>query len=86
MKINNINFIFLIFFVQWSTISIAQTNAKSISAKFTNEEITVDGILDESIWVKAETGGDFIQYFPTDSLIAKHKTTFKIVFTNTTRL
>ena len=84
MKINNINFIFLIFFVQWSTISIAQTNAKSISAKFTNEEITVDGIFDESIWVKAETGGDFIQYFPTDSLIAKHKTTFKIVFTNTT--
>ena len=84
MKQHSFKFLLFTTAVLWSISFNAQNAKKSIQAKFVNEELIVDGVLDESIWQQAEEGGDFIQYFPTDSLNARHKTTFKIVYTSTT--
>jgi hypothetical protein len=65
-------------------LGFAQNTTKQIGAKFITEEVVLDGKLDEAFWEMAETGSDFVQYFPTDSLPAKHATSFKVVFSETT--
>ena len=35
-------------------------------------EIKIDGIADESVWGKAKFNSDFWEYFPLDSIKAKH--------------
>ena len=42
----------------------AQNTTKQIGAKFITEEVVLDGKLDEAFWEMAETGSDFVQYFP----------------------
>ncbi len=41
---------------------------------YTNEEIRIDGILDESIWEYVQLDGHFQQHFPFDSVRAKSRT------------
>ena len=66
-----------------STILMAQAS-KSIEAKYTEKEINIDGNLDEESWSSATEGGDFMQFFPTDSVPAKYQTTFKVIYSPTT--
>ena len=47
---------------------------KSISAKISNEEITIDGLLNEDIWSRVQPAKGFHQYFPNDSLLADDDT------------
>ena len=54
----------------------------SISVKYIAEEIQVDGVSSESAWESAEASSDFWQWFPTDSLLAKKQTRFKIINDN----
>ncbi|MBT8312845.1 MAG: carbohydrate binding family 9 domain-containing protein, partial [Maribacter sp.] len=75
---------FLIFCFLVIGIGTAQNISKSTTAKYTTEELDLDGNLNEPIWETAETGADFIQFFPTDSLSAKYPTTFKVVYSETT--
>lgn len=70
--------------VVFSTVCFAQNTTKNIGAKYITEKVTLDGRLDEPFWELAETGSDFIQFFPTDSLAAKHKTSFKVVYSEST--
>ncbi|MCL6267951.1 DUF5916 domain-containing protein [Flagellimonas myxillae] len=63
---------------------IAQSNEKSFTVKYITQPITVDGILDESVWEDAESAHGFQQFFPTDSVIAKQKTEIKMLFDDTT--
>ena len=58
--------------------------SKSIEAKYTEKEINIDGNLDEESWSSATEGGDFMQFFPTDSVPAKYQTTFKVIYSPTT--
>lgn len=67
-----------------SVATFAQNNPKSITAKFITEEIILDGNLNEPIWETAETGSDFWQFFPTDSLKETFPSTFKILYSETT--
>lgn len=62
----------------------AQSAPQKLTAKFITEEIILDGALDEKVWETAETGSDFIQFFPTDSVVANHATSFKILYSETT--
>ena len=64
-------------------VGTAQVTSKSITAKYTTEELDLDGNLNEPIWEMAETGSDFIQFFPTDSLSAIYPTTFKVIYSET---
>lgn len=58
----------------------AQT--KVINAKYIDDNIKVDGILNESEWTLADEGFDFIQFFPTDSVPANKQTRFKILYSD----
>lgn len=61
----------------------AQNTTKSLHAKYIDSTIKIDGLF-EDLWLSAETGEDFVQYFPTDSAKAKYPTTFKILYNETT--
>ena len=62
----------------------AQNPDKRLFAKYTNEPISLDGVLDEEIWQSADITDSFWQYFPTDSVQAKHQTTVRIVYDDQT--
>ncbi len=53
---------------------------RSISAKLINQEILVDGKLDESVWLSQEPSGEFTQYFPTDTLPATNDSEIRILY------
>ncbi|MBC7863158.1 MAG: carbohydrate binding family 9 domain-containing protein [Bacteroidia bacterium] len=52
----------------------AQNIEKTLSIFKTDEKITVDGELNESVWIKCEAAKDFWQNFPADTMAAKSKT------------
>jgi len=54
-------------------VSLCQAQ-KSVSAKITVEEITIDGLLNETTWSELTPGKEFHQYFPNDSLLATDDT------------
>ncbi|MEZ4852580.1 MAG: DUF5916 domain-containing protein, partial [Bacteroidia bacterium] len=58
----------------------AQNTEKRLEAKYTTEPITLDGNLDEASWQDAESTDSFWQFFPTDSMQAKHQTYVKIIY------
>lgn len=62
----------------------AQDAPRRLTAKFITEAITLDGILNESVWETAEAGSDFVQFFPTDSVKASYAASFKILYSETT--
>lgn len=62
-------------------ISVAFSQEKIIQAKFIDNSLSIDGKLDEMEWSLAEEGIDFIEFFPTDSIIAKYQTKFKVLYT-----
>lgn len=49
-----------------------------LNVKYTSESITIDGVMDETVWEVAEKSTDFWQYFPTDSIRAKLPIYFKV--------
>jgi hypothetical protein len=52
----------------------------SVKVYHTNEKIVLDGVLDESIWQKAQPADNFWQYFPTDSLRAQFDTEISFAY------
>lgn len=65
-------------------ISNAQNSSKSFTVKFIEDEIIIDGLLDEAIWETAESANNFQQYFPSDSVLAIQQTEIKMLYSNTT--
>ncbi|MBL4604642.1 MAG: carbohydrate binding family 9 domain-containing protein [Flavobacteriaceae bacterium] len=72
------NIFFLFFLIPIYTFS--QTTKKTVMVKYISEEITVDGILDESSWTKAIPATNFFQYFPSDTAQAKRQAEIKFMF------
>lgn len=62
----------------------AGAQQRSLLARFTTGNIEVDGLLDESEWKAADSTGEFRQYFPTDSLQARHQTKVKMLYNDQT--
>lgn len=58
--------------------SYSQT--KSFLVKFTDEEIILDGNLNEESWATADSAKDFWQYFPTDTIQAVNQAEIKMLF------
>ena len=64
--------------------SNAQTEKKrSVFVKKIDQNILLDGVLDEDIWDQAEIVADFWQNFPTDSLRSINKTIVKLLYDDT---
>lgn len=47
---------------------------KTVTAGITDEQMTIDGMLNEDIWSKLSPAKSFHQYFPNDSLLATNDT------------
>lgn len=69
----------------FAIIVFGQTPKKSFVVKFVSEIPQIDGILDEPVWKTVDGPNDFQQYFPSDSILAKHPTVIGM-FTNGTTL
>ncbi|MET1260935.1 DUF5916 domain-containing protein [Flagellimonas sp. DF-77] len=65
-------------------IGHAQNQKKSFTVKHIQDAITIDGRLDEAIWLQAESAQDFHQYFPSDSVMAEQQTNIKMLYDDTT--
>ncbi len=77
-------YLYLLIWVLTPSSLFAQGIPKRLTAKFITEEITLDGVLEEAVWESAETGTDFMQFFPTDSLATNYPTSLKILYSETT--
>ncbi len=53
---------------------------KSFTVKYIDQEIHLDGILNEPIWEEAESANTFWEYFPVDSIQAMEQTDIKMLF------
>jgi hypothetical protein len=53
---------------------------KSFTVKFIDDEINLDGTLDEYVWEIAEAADDFWEYFPVDSIQARRQTEIKMLY------
>ena len=62
----------------------AQRSEKSFTVKYTQSSFKIDGVLDEADWATADSAGEFMQYFPTDSVPAQQQTDIKMLFDETT--
>ena len=62
----------------WSTTNFFAQN-RELYVKWTDEEIVLDGVLDEGIWAQAIPATDFWQHFPTDSLQAEAQTEVRVL-------
>ncbi len=63
-----------------TTCSFAQITKKEVFVKYITEEITIDGVLDESVWSSAQPATNFFQYFPTDTAQAKRQAEIRFLF------
>ena len=72
------NSLFLLYFM--FICLFLQSQNKSTLAKYTDEEIKIDGVLDEVSWNNLLPATDFYQYFPTDTARAKNQVEIKFLF------
>ena len=73
--IKGISLLFLVLLMQ---TSFAQQ--KEVHVKWVEEEIILDGALDETAWQSTDAATDFWQYFPTDTLLSTSQTEIKMLF------
>jgi hypothetical protein len=81
MKYGLISTFILLLLSFWS---LGQRSPGTLHAKYIDEEITIDGVMDEGAWKNARSIGGFWQYFPTDSLRAANSTKVKIMYNDNT--
>ena len=74
------NIFIAIFFVSFCAFS--QTSNKSVLAKYTDEDIKIDGVLNEAAWGKILPATNFHEYFPSDTAQAKRQVEIKFMFNN----
>lgn len=60
-----------------------QSKKRTVTVKKINQELVLDGVLDESVWINADSAHDFWQVFPTDSIKAEDKTEVKLLYSDT---
>lgn len=71
---------FWFLFLALTTSAFGQNKEKEIFVKFIDQPILIDGDLSENIWEEAFRAADFQQYFPSDSILAKQKTSIKMLY------
>ena len=57
--------------------------SKIVNVFKTNNQIVLDGKLDEVFWSESNIIDNFFQQFPNDSVLANKKTEVRIVYTDT---
>lgn len=75
---------FWFLFLALTTIAFGQNKEKEIFVKLMDQPILIDGDLSEPVWDSATENGNFQQYFPSDSILAKQQTKIKMLYDSTT--
>ncbi len=75
-------FILVLIFISVRLVSQSKDSPKVVDVGDVSERIVIDGVLDEKIWSKVHPATDFLQYFPTDTLIANAQTEIYLVADN----
>lgn len=78
-------FIVRVFIISLSVVLVSlnlYSQNKTTPATKIESEITIDGVLDEDIWSKAESASDFIGFYPVFSAIPQQSTEVKILYDN----
>tara|TARA_B110000027_G_scaffold83679_1_gene88846 strand:+ start:4364 stop:6559 length:2196 start_codon:yes stop_codon:yes gene_type:complete len=75
---------FWFLFLALTTIAFGQNKEKEIFVKLIDQPILIDGDLSEPVWDSATENGNFQQYFPSDSILAKQQTKIKMLYDSTT--
>lgn len=72
----------LILFLFVSSVAVAQSK-KNINVKHIDEDnLNIDGILDEVWWQTARTSSDYMEYFPSDGKLVQYQTEIKMLYTD----
>ena len=79
-------FLVVLFVIGGCAMGFAQQSLTQVKAKFIDQPITVDGVLDEDIWQEISPVSDFWQYFPADSIKAEYQTSIQIAYDLMNRL
>lgn len=66
-----------------ASIFAQQPQSRSFQVKHIDQEIILDGKLDEAIWQEAEAADNFWQYFPADSILARQQSEIKMLYDDT---
>ncbi|RMG70764.1 MAG: hydrolase [Bacteroidetes bacterium] len=61
-------------------MGLAQHDPGTLRARYISADIVVDGIMAEAAWQTADSISDFWQYFPTDSVRARNRTSVRILY------
>ena len=75
----------LILLISFSLLNFnlfSNSEKRKIFAKKVNEEIVLDGEMNESFWSEAIPSSDFVQYFPRDTVSAELETEFRVAYDN----
>jgi hypothetical protein len=59
-----------------------QTAKKVLNASRTDEQIVIDGKLDEASWLSADVAADFVQYAPIPGAPSMQRTEVKVLYSN----
>jgi Domain of unknown function (DUF5916)/Carbohydrate family 9 binding domain-like len=84
IKITNFLFFSILLFLSSISPLFAQETTRAITVKYITEKITIDGVLDEAIWQKADKTADFWQFFPRDSVKSVNNTEIKMLYNDNT--
>jgi hypothetical protein len=68
----------LLFVLFSSCLLFAQT--KQVAVYYIEEEIVLDGVLNEAAWEQAAPATDFWQYFPTDTVQSRNQSEIRFLF------
>ncbi len=87
MKIFNLRFfhkeLISSFLILLFTLNVnAQNEKRSITVRYTDAEIIIDGVLDEPVWDSADVTEDFWQFFPSDTILAHDQTSAKMLYSD----
>ncbi len=75
---DTVRVVFLLIIVFLNHVGFAQL--PGISIYKTDEKITIDGNLDESVWKDAQVADQFMQYFPSDTSYAQVNTEIRMAY------
>ena len=69
-----------LFFLFINVDSFSQNDKRKIFAKYVDEEIILDGEMNEQFWLDAQSSTGFVQYRPRDSVSADLDTEFRVAY------
>lgn len=72
--------IFFALFLLFNSLTKAQEVRKYTAGRLGETLLTIDGRLEEKVWLNAHWAGDFVQHEPYNGAPATHKTEFAVLF------